>query len=102
MSGPVCPDSVPERRLEAQVRNLGGTLTVARPESDTAVELSETAGYIWRTIDGRRTVQAIGELLAQRYDVRPETAVTDVIEMVAEFSALDLVGLSGPGGDAPP
>jgi Coenzyme PQQ synthesis protein D (PqqD) len=102
MTAAVGPDSVPARRLEAQVRNLAGTLTVTRPESEVAFELSDTAGYIWRTIDGRRTVDAISRLLVQRYDVHHDVAVADVMEMVAELVALDLVTLAGPAPDTTP
>jgi Coenzyme PQQ synthesis protein D (PqqD) len=87
------PDAVPARRLDARVRNVGGTILVAGPRE--VLELTETAAFVWNRIDGERTIQALGQELANEYDVELETATEDVAELVDDLLANDLVDVSG-------
>lgn len=47
--------------------------------------LNETAAFIWERMDGRLTTDEIASQLADEYDVKLETAVTDVEEFVNEM-----------------
>jgi hypothetical protein len=87
------PDAVPARRLDARVRNVGGTILVAGPRE--VLELTETAAFVWSRIDGERTIRALGQELANEYEVELETATEDVAELVDDLLANDLVDVRG-------
>ncbi|MER8235553.1 PqqD family protein [Streptomyces sp. NPDC094049] len=84
--------SVPTLRLDARIRNIRGKVMIAGPAQ--AFELSETAAFIWKQIDGSNTVAQIGRLLAAEYEVDEATAVEDTAEVVAELAAGNIVTLA--------
>jgi hypothetical protein len=59
-------------------------------------ELSDTATFIWRHIDGVRTVGELGELVSAEYDVAAEIAVADVAELVADLAAAGVLAVRDP------
>jgi HEAT repeat protein len=79
-TAPPTPASVPKRRLDARVRNYRGVTMVAG--GDESFELSETAAFVWRSLDDERSVDDIARLLGDEYDVDHETALTDVTELL--------------------
>lgn len=81
--------SVPCRRLDARVRNYRGVTLVAGPSQ--ALELSETAAFVWRSIDDHRSVADVAALLAQEYDVDADTALADVVDLLADLADAGLV-----------
>lgn len=89
-TGPtIGPDSVAVPRLDVRVRNVGGALTVARGEN--VFELSETAGFLWRLADGRRSLRALAEALVAEYAVDLDTALADVEETLTALADGGLV-----------
>jgi coenzyme PQQ synthesis protein D (PqqD) len=82
-------DAVPCVRLDVRVRNLRGQLLIARREH--ALELSDSAGFVWRQLDGRRTVAEIGELLAAEYRIDQQTAIDDTRDVLAVLAGYELV-----------
>ena len=86
-------DAVPARRLDARIRNLGGTMLVAGPRE--VLELTDTAAFVWNRIDGDRTVRELGEALATEYDVGVDTATEDVAELVEELVANEILSIRG-------
>lgn len=90
-SGAAPPDagSVPRRALQARVRNIGGTTYLAT--GIQALELTETAAFVWRALDGTRTVGDIAALLAGEYDVEQDEALGDVIALLHDLAAADVV-----------
>lgn len=77
------PDAVPARRLDARIRNVGGTILVAGPRE--VLELTETAAFVWNRIDGDLTIRQLGQALADEFDVGVDTATDDVAELVEEL-----------------
>lgn len=77
---------MPQRRLDARVRNYGGDLFVAGPEQ--GVQLSESGSLLWRWMDGTRSVGDITGLLRDHYGIDEETAVTDVRDLVHQLADL--------------
>lgn len=97
MDGPLPEaDAVPSRSLVVRVRNSGGLLLVCL--DDDVFELSEVSGFIWKSMDGRRTLGQIGELVAERYGVDPATATADTVEVVADLAAARVVRLRHADG----
>jgi phage tail sheath gpL-like len=53
--------------------------------------LNETGARIWRLIDGRRSLADIGDVLAQQYNVRPETVEADLLEIIGQLEELGML-----------
>ncbi|MEW2592248.1 PqqD family protein [Micromonospora aurantiaca] len=78
------PDSIPRRRLDARVRNIGGVVTVGR--LGRVVELSDSALFVWQHVDGTRTVSALATCLAEAYQTPlDDSIVDDVIELLEQL-----------------
>ncbi|WP_431043039.1 PqqD family protein [Streptomyces sp. P1-3] len=73
-------DQIPSYRPDVRVRNVRGGFLVA--VANNAFELSETASFIWKHIDGRNSIADIGRLLAGEYDIDEETATADTKEIL--------------------
>jgi hypothetical protein len=78
------PDAVPKRRLDARIRKTRGKKMVAGQTA--AFELSETAEFVWSTIDGSRTVADIAHVVEQEYDIDYETALADVTDLLGTLT----------------
>lgn len=57
-----------------------------------AFVLNESTEFIWRRLDGRRTVGDIADLLAAEYDIDVETALADTTDVLADLASRELVG----------
>ncbi|MGW2872788.1 PqqD family protein [Kitasatospora xanthocidica] len=74
-------DQVPSYRPDVRVRNVRGRFLVAVLAKDP-FELSESASFIWKQIDGRNSIADIGRLLAAEYEIDAETATADTKEIL--------------------
>ena len=78
------PNSIPRRRMDTRVRKFRGKFLVAGRDRE-AFELSETAEFIFRRIDGKRTVQEIGSMVAEEFGAPLEMAIDDCAELISEL-----------------
>lgn len=85
------PTAVPRRRLDARTRRFRGTLLVA--SDDQMLELSESAEFIYRNIDGARSVADIGRLVAAEYDIDEATAEADLVELLTDLADKHIVDI---------
>jgi hypothetical protein len=53
--------------------------------------LNETGARIWDLMDGQRSLAEIRDVLVEEYDVEPQTAAEDLIQMVGELHELEIV-----------
>lgn len=83
------PDAVPVRTLASRIRRHQGTTYVAGPQQ--VFELTDTAAFVFRHIDGKRTVRDIGHLLATEYGTDTKTAIGDIAELLADLVEQDVV-----------
>ncbi|MET9092799.1 PqqD family protein [Streptomyces cyaneofuscatus] len=90
----VLAGSVAERRLDVRVRNVRGVIRIAVP--DGAFDLSETAAFIWRRLDGTSTAADLGAQLAAEYDVSVDEAVSDTIDILEEWAAQGAIEVTDP------
>ncbi|MGW0589555.1 PqqD family protein [Streptosporangium sp. NPDC002607] len=81
--------AVPVLPMTVRMRNLQGKTFVG--DGEHVFELSETARFIWRQIDGKRTVLDIGEIVSREYDIPREEAVDDVLEFFTELVELGVL-----------
>lgn len=84
-------DSVPWRRPEVRSRRLRGKTIIAHAEQ--ALELSETALFIYKAMDGSRCVDQIVDLLAAEYDVTRDEVAEDVRELLSQLTAGGFIDL---------
>jgi tRNA (cmo5U34)-methyltransferase len=73
----------PVRAHNARARLRGERVVVTKP--DQSYELSDVADLIWRSLTGRRTVDEIAAVVADRYGVEPDAVRADVDEFMAEL-----------------
>ena len=60
-------------------------------ELDAIYTLNEIGGAIWRLIDGTRTVDQIADVICDEYDVSPEEAAKDVLDLLVSLEAQGLI-----------
>ncbi|HET9140045.1 PqqD family protein [Actinophytocola sp.] len=83
------PDSVLVFPLNVRIRNYRGKILLGGYEH--AFELSESATFMCRQIDGTRTVRDIGQVVAAEFDVDPQTATQDATELFTQLVVADVV-----------
>lgn len=84
------PHSVPVIDLAVRIRNYDGTLIVAAGLNEQ-MELADVAAFIWRQIDGHRTVATIADTVAHEYAIDATMARDDVFELLTDLAAADLI-----------
>lgn len=90
--------SVPCVRTGVRIRRVRGALLVAPADSDSAVELADSAMFLFRAFDGKRTITDIAGMLAEEYQISLELAVEDTMSFVADLLEEGVLEL---GGGAP-
>jgi hypothetical protein len=82
---------VPQIRPGLRVRNFRGKLFVA--SQGQAFELSDTAAFIYRAVDGERSVAEIGRQVAAEYGIPFDTAVEDTVELLTALNEAEVLDL---------
>ncbi|MFI1913354.1 PqqD family protein [Nocardia sp. NPDC020380] len=88
-AGSVGPEAIAALPLNVKIRIHGGKTIVGGYQH--FYELTESAAFIWRQIDGTRTVHDIGLLVAGEYDIDKESATQDVAELLTELAEHDVI-----------
>lgn len=89
-------DDVPVRRLDARVRNIGGTLVVAGPEQ--ALELSDSARFLWLAMNGSHSVAELADHLVSEHGFDPESAIDDVVGLVTMLQEVRVITVRKTAG----
>lgn len=80
------------------MRNLQGRVIVGLDA--VTMELSDVAAFIWKAVNGQRTVAEIAAAVAGEYDVAVETTNEDVVEFLASMVEAGFVEVrSVPGAN---
>jgi len=87
------PESIPKRRANVRARKFRGQLLVSINEE--TFELSDSAEFIFRGINGKRSVRELGVLLADQYTIPVDAAVADVSELLDSLVRSDILETSG-------
>lgn len=72
-------------------RELDGEIVIISPNNSVLHELNETASFVWKQLDGRRSGAEIATSLAAEYDVKPEDALGDIETLVEELASRQLL-----------
>ena len=60
---------------------------------DSIYSLNETASRAWALIDGEHTVFEISELISNEFEVDPEQAQKDLIDLIAQLEEIGAINL---------
>lgn len=85
----VMSTTVFQRAPLARVRKFRGRLVVAY--GSAAVELDEVAEYIFRQLDGARSVAGIGDLIATEFAVSASEATADATDLLTDLAGRGMV-----------
>ncbi len=91
------------RSSAVAARQLGGEMIIMSAADSTLFSLNETATVIWLAADGKTPLSEIVQLhVCQEFDVEPEQAYRDAVELAEELSRYGILLLSDePVCDAP-
>jgi len=91
------------RSSAVAARQLGGEMIIMSAADSTLFSLNETATVIWQAADGKTPLSDIVQLhVCQEFDVEPEQAYRDAVELAGELARHGILLLSDePVSDAP-
>jgi hypothetical protein len=91
---------LPRRRDDVRLhdRELRSFLVV--PDRGVTHELNPTARAVWELCDGTTTVDELVVAICQIFSVERENATADVVAIVGQLEAADLVGWVGAPKEA--
>lgn len=92
------PNAIPRHRLGIRVRRFRGDIFVA--VDDEAFELAESAGFIFTTIDGKRSLAETAGCLAAEYGIEEAEAYEDTCEFVSWLRDQKLIDIDDIGDPA--
>jgi hypothetical protein len=77
-------------------RNVGGEFILVpirkrATDVDSIYTLNEVAARIWELIDGVNTVAEIRGVIVHEYDVTPEEAEKDILELLMQLTSVGAV-----------
>ncbi|MFF2132093.1 PqqD family protein [Streptomyces olivochromogenes] len=86
---PCLPEAAPWRSLGVRVRRVKGDFLIG--EEDRALLLTGPAQLIYSSLDGKRTVAEIAQLIAEEYDIDEDEALGDAREFLDDLAARGVV-----------
>lgn len=98
-SGPPQPGARPRRSGQVVARQIGEeTILIpvrsTKSELDDIFTLNEVAARTWNLIDGSNTIAGIAAIIASEYEVQPETALRDTIELIDLLDQADVLAIT--------
>ncbi|MDV3239276.1 MAG: PqqD family protein [Gammaproteobacteria bacterium] len=83
--------NVPVPRADLLIREIEGETVVLNRADGHIHTLNPTASFIWRQLDGEKSVQDIAQLLADAFAVDHATARADVVGIIDRLRELQLL-----------
>lgn len=91
-------DQVPRPSARSAHQVIAGEAVLLHLPRFRIAGLNETATFVWRQVDGARTVGQIAGLVAHRYRVSEADALRDVCRFFEKLRERDLIELAAPPG----
>ncbi|MES2937495.1 MAG: PqqD family protein [Pseudomonadota bacterium] len=90
------------RSADVAARLIGGEMMIMSGRDASLFCLNETASVLWKAADGQADIDQIAALVCQQYDVAPDAAREDLLEVARELASHRLLVLSDtPVGRTP-
>jgi hypothetical protein len=81
-------------------REIDDATVIISPSESVMHELNDTGSFLWKNIDGHKSVEELAALLAENYEVTPGTALTDAQSLLEEMASRKLlVPVPATGGE---
>ncbi|MFY9532325.1 MAG: PqqD family protein [Candidatus Acidiferrales bacterium] len=80
-------------------REIDGEVVIISPEDSLVHELNATASFLWKQLNGRRSVKELAGMLAREFEVDLETARADISELMSFLHQRRLL-FAASNGDA--
>lgn len=80
------PETVFVKSDEVIVRVIDGETVLLDLNSGIYYSLDDVGGRIWELIDGEKPLSSIVAKIADEYDVAPEQALEDAVELMADLA----------------
>jgi hypothetical protein len=84
-------NTVLSKSPDAASRTYDGQATIVLPSRAEVKVLNEIGSRVWDSIDGRRTLGQILDVLLEDYDIPREEAERDMLEFVGELRTHGMV-----------
>lgn len=86
-------EKMPKRALAARVRSIRGATHVA--VDSQIFELNDLGQFVWALCDGKHTIQNIGQLTLEEYDIGIDEALVDIQEFLDALQTANLISWVG-------
>ena len=86
-------DRIPKKTVDLLERDIEGEIVVMSPAGNVLHTFEGSALFIWKMMDGARTMEQIAALMTEEYLVEAEAARSDLETFMAELQKLSLVHL---------
>jgi hypothetical protein len=83
--------AIPRINPDFTVRDVGEEIIIISSKGDTLHTLDSVGAFIWRNIDGKRSVNDILEMLLESYDAVVATAERDMLLFFDELNQKNIV-----------
>jgi hypothetical protein len=74
-------------------REIDDATVIISPSESVMHELNDTGSFLWKNVDGHKSAEELAALLAENYEVTPDTALTDTQSLLEEMSSRKLLVL---------
>ncbi len=81
----------PRRHRDVVEEELDSEVLLFDPRTGQSYQLNETAASVWRSCDGRTSIERIAQEQTKKYEVDFETVLDHVEQLVAKFAESHLV-----------
>jgi methyltransferase-like protein len=86
--------AIPRSNPDFTVRDVGEEIIFISAKGDMLHTLDSVGAFIWRNIDGKRSLKDILEILLESYDVVVATAEQDILRFFDELEQKNIVQMS--------
>ena len=69
-------------------------IIITREKDEKILRLNSTAGFIWESCDGKRTVEDVVKSLCLKYEVEKTKAMDETVKLLNQMKKTELITLS--------
>jgi len=88
------PEAVPVRSTANEARVLGDETLFFAASGEELHTLNEVGTFVWQSIDGRRSLDEIADLVCGAYEIPREVACRDVWRFAEDLASMGLITLA--------
>ncbi len=70
---------------------MNGEVLVMTPKQKTVHELSSVAGFIFKEVDGEKTLNSVVSKIAEEFDAPIDTIIEDLLFLIPQMASKGLI-----------